>query len=106
MCSLQGENSLRSPCQSRLTAGPSTAWSSASRTTTSLRMTEGKRIGDPGERAEDWERSRFCHYASGAEGRVEMDGAKTRTSGGKVLSASRTAPLKPKAGLRQAQGKL
>jgi hypothetical protein len=28
-----------------------------------------------------------------------MDGAKTRTSGGKALSSSRTATLKPKAGL-------
>ncbi len=28
-----------------------------------------------------------------------MDGTKTRTSGGKTLFSSRTAPLKPKAGL-------
>jgi len=39
-CRLYSENSLKRCCRSERTAGPSTALSSASRTTTSLRMTE------------------------------------------------------------------
>ena len=31
-----------------------------------------------------------------------MDGTKTRTSGGEILSSCRTAPLKPKSGLNGA----
>src|SRR5713101_5334191 len=55
------------------------------------------------ERPEDWQWSSFRHYATGAEGRVEIEsewnGTKTRTSGGNTLPSRRTAPLKPKSGL-------
>ena len=55
------------------------------------------------ERPERWEWSSFRRYATGFEGRVEIEPEWTarkreRTAGG-LLSSYRTAPLKPKPGL-------
>jgi hypothetical protein len=43
------------------------------------------------ERPEDWQWSSFRHYATGDEGRVEIES--------ECFVQSRTAPLKPKSGL-------
>jgi len=53
------------------------------------------------ERPENWEWSSFRHYATGAEGRVEIESEcpKARTSGREIVSNCGTAPLKPKEGL-------
>ena len=97
------ETSLLVPTDSR---SPSTAWSSASRTTTSLRMTDGKRIEErsrTGERPEQLSPLWNCNRRRRTRrGRVGMDGAGTRTSGENALSSHRTAPLKPKSGLNGA----
>jgi len=55
------------------------------------------------DRPEDWQWSSFRHYATGAEGRVEIESEwtarKRERAAGKTLSSGRTAPLKPKPGL-------
>jgi hypothetical protein len=55
------------------------------------------------ERPEDWEWSSFRHYATGCEGRVEIESEwtarKRERAAGRLLSRGRTAPLKPKSGL-------
>jgi hypothetical protein len=55
------------------------------------------------ERPEDWEWSSFRHYATGGEGRVEIESEWTarkreRAAGG-IASGGGSAPLKPKDGL-------
>ena len=55
------------------------------------------------ERQEDWQWSSFRQYATGCEGRVEIESEwtarKRERAGGNTLSSRRTAPLKPKSGL-------
>ena len=55
------------------------------------------------ERPEDWEWSRFRHYATGCEGRVEIESERTarkrERAVEKFVSGGGTAPLKPKDGL-------
>ncbi len=60
------------------------------------------------ERPEDWEWSSFPHYATGIEGRVEIESEwtarKRETDGRETPSASGTTPLKPKQGLMRVPG--
>jgi len=55
------------------------------------------------ERPEDWEWSSFRCYATGCEGRVEVESEsiarKRERAAGRLCPAIETAPLKPKAGL-------
>ncbi len=55
------------------------------------------------ERAEDWEWSSFLQYATGCEGRVEIEcewaARRRERAEGKLWSGRGTAPLKPKEGL-------
>jgi len=60
------------------------------------------------ERPEDWEWSSFLHYATGGEGRVEIESEwtarKRERAAGKFVSSCGTAPLKPKEGLSGPHG--
>ena len=55
------------------------------------------------ERPEDWDWSSFRHYATGCEGRVEIESEwtarKRERAQGKLCSAVELPPLKPKRGL-------
>src|SRR6266852_8323540 len=55
------------------------------------------------ERPEDWDWSSFRHYATGAEGRVEIESGwtarKRERAAGRLCPAVEPLPLKPKPGL-------